>query len=226
MASSSRASNSCPMTAAVCAVSRAGPRRSRRSASRSRSVVGKTCSSCSSRDGSSNAPPSAVSASATEFASSSTNSGLPSARSSSCSMNPAGRFFAAGISAARLAASRCPRRVSVSRVTFGWRIQPHSNSGRAVTSSINRRRPMRSTQRVSSSADVGSIQCASSSTSRAGPFRSARRTCASIRFKVFALKACGVRSVRCPFGRLGNASSAANSATLVSVSSPSRASQA
>ena len=192
-AASRACENSRPIAAPICATSLAGPSRSSRAISEACKLAGTARAGDGTAATVRRASPS-LSASSTALVISSTNSGMPSVRSTmSCrtfagsSLLPATRSIMASI-------SRCASRLRVRAVTCGRPIQGGSNSGRNVTISSARRPAIRSTVRPNASRLVGSVQCASSKIISTGLWRVSASICETSASSVLCRRCGGVRS--------------------------------
>ena len=184
------------MTAAICATSRASPRRSRRAISESLSVAGTA--------------PSCPAASITLLVNSSAYSGTPSVLATIAATVSAERPCEAATPATSSAHSARPRRPSVSSVECGRADQGGAKSGRAVTRTSKCACPIQSDMRVNISSVVASIQCASS-TIRSMGLASPRRTISSTSSAIVAAFRCaGVSDVGAGSGCGIESSSASN----------------
>ena len=153
--------NSRPIAAPICATSLAGPSRSSRAISDACKLAGTARAGDGTAATVRRAAPS-LSASSTAFVISSTNSGMPSVRSTISASTSAGSALFPARRAIMAAASRSPSRLSVRLVTCDCPTHGALNSGRNVTISSTGRVLIRSTVRPNTSRLVGSTQCASS----------------------------------------------------------------
>ena len=158
------------MTAPICATSLEGPSRSSRAISDACKLAGTAMAVGGTAAVVRRASPS-LSASNTAFVISSTNSGMPSVRSTISAITSAGSSLFPTSRATMTAASRSPSRLSVKLVTCDCPAHGALNSGRKVTMRSTGRVFIRSTVRLSASRLVGSIQCTSSKIMSIGRWR-------------------------------------------------------
>jgi hypothetical protein len=165
MRSSSGTENSRPITAAICATPFASPRRSSRAMSESCRVSGIVL------DAPSAFVPDDSSTSRTICASSSTKSGIPSAREMSCDTVSPGSAVRTRRWPSILVTSSRDRRGSASTDNGGRTRHGISNSGRLVRSINVRAVAIRSIKCPRTSMVEGSHQCKSSMSSKTGCWR-------------------------------------------------------
>jgi len=185
--------NSRPIAAPTCAASLAGPSRSSRAISDACRLSGIARAGDGTAATVRRAAPS-LSASITAFVISSTNSGMPSVRSTIPAITSAGSPWFPTRRAMMAVASRSPSRLSVRLVTCDCPTHGALNSGRKVTMSSTRRVLMRSTVRPNASRLVGSVQCASSKIISTGCWLANRASCSVSASNVRCLRCSGIKS--------------------------------